>query len=840
MSCRRVILVIATCLIASSASAQSTSRYAGRPLADALRDLQARGLKVVFSSELVKPAMRVAIEPKATMPRKILDEILEPHRLRVMRGAKGALLVVRAPRRSGDPPAPTIRVGTIRGTVVDKRTGVPLPGVRVTVQGTLLTTVSEDDGTFVVANVPAEPQSLFISLVGYGLARPIVSVEPDQTVEITIALADGLGSYSEEVIVVADQFRGADPAVPVQQTLTNADLQDLRGVIADDPLRAVQALPNVATGDDFRSEFSVRASDFRHIGLSLDGVPIGWFVHLTRGLQDTGSVSILNGDVIERATLLSGPYPQRAPGRTGAWLSLDLQDGSRTATQGHLSVSGTTASISVNGPLGSGRRGSWLFSARQSYLQWILHRLDPSGGSAFGFSDVVGKLTYDLTSRQQLRVSVLAGRSKLDEEDENPGPNAVGEAVNHTTVATAEWRWTLSRAVVTQRGAIRRGNFTNTGQFGQVMGFGHESSGWYTADVRSDLGRGVSLSAGGTLHREELSQTSRQFAFGPTPGSTVILSEDALAHASWTSAAYAGLAWQRAGGASVDGGIGVSHSSGVGSRPASGWLLGAWPVGRGVSLRAGASVAWQFPDAEQRSRFGEAAPIRPERGVSVDLGIEQRLSSGVRWQATLFSRDERDVLRLDDAEPRLVGSAAAGASSMPTWRNALSGYARGVELVVQRRAASGLAGWAAYSYGRARQTDAAAGESFWSDFDQRHAFNTYALYRFTPKTSLSGKLRLGSNFPLAGYFARDTAGALVLSRDRNRLRLPAYSRMDMRVNHTFTFTRRRLTLFVEVMNVLGHTNYGPTDGTIRTNGQLAGFTEKLMPFLPSIGFVFDF
>ena len=36
--------------------------------------------------------------------------------------------------------------------------------------------------------------------------------------------------------------------------------------------RAVQALPGVATGNDFRSDFSVRGSDSRHMGLSIDGV----------------------------------------------------------------------------------------------------------------------------------------------------------------------------------------------------------------------------------------------------------------------------------------------------------------------------------------------------------------------------------------------------------------------------------------------------------------------------------------------------------------------------------------------------------------------------------------
>jgi hypothetical protein len=79
---------------ATAVAAQTAGRYAGRSLADVLRDLQSLGLKVVFSSELVRPEMRVATEPTSTTPRKILDEVLEPHKLRAAAGPRGTWLVV--------------------------------------------------------------------------------------------------------------------------------------------------------------------------------------------------------------------------------------------------------------------------------------------------------------------------------------------------------------------------------------------------------------------------------------------------------------------------------------------------------------------------------------------------------------------------------------------------------------------------------------------------------------------------------------------------------------------------------------------------------------------------
>jgi hypothetical protein len=60
-------------------------------------------------------------------------------------------------------------------------------------------------------------------------------------------------------------------------------------------------------------------------------------------------------------------------------------------------------------------------------------------------------------------------------------------------------------------------------------------------------------------------------------------------------------------------------------------------------------------------------------------------------------------------------------------------------------------------------------------------------------------------------------------------------------NRAFNYTKRRLTLFVEVVNVLGRTNYGPADGEIRQNlREGVNFVEKLFPIVPSAGFLFEF
>ena len=160
--------------------------------------------------------------------------------------------------------------------------------------------------------------------------------------------------------------------------------------------------------------------------------------------------------------------------------------------------------------------------------------------------------------------------------------------------------------------------------------------------------------------------------------------------------------------------------------------------------------------------------------------------------------------------------------------------------MVQRLDSSAFSGWISYSYGRNRYRDVVTGETFWGDLDQRHTMNLYGLYRLSPRTSVSGKLRVGSNFPAPGYYT-EADGRYFISDLRNDVRLPSFARLDLRANRTFAWSGRRLTLFAEVINVLNRENvrYHPPsiDGVTFESRRLF---ESLLPVVPSAGLLFEF
>jgi len=84
--------------VAWTAGASEQSTYLGLSLVEALQRLRSAGLDVVYSTDLVRPGMRVQREPAASDPRGALIEMLGPHGLAVVDGPAGTLLLVRATR----------------------------------------------------------------------------------------------------------------------------------------------------------------------------------------------------------------------------------------------------------------------------------------------------------------------------------------------------------------------------------------------------------------------------------------------------------------------------------------------------------------------------------------------------------------------------------------------------------------------------------------------------------------------------------------------------------------------------------------------------------------------
>jgi len=80
---------------------------------------------------------------------------------------------------------------SLTGTLIDPDTGQPIAGAVVTLQGTSLTTLTDQNGIYIFTNIPSGDYTLIINPVDHALLSVDVSLSPDDTVDFGDQTAKG-------------------------------------------------------------------------------------------------------------------------------------------------------------------------------------------------------------------------------------------------------------------------------------------------------------------------------------------------------------------------------------------------------------------------------------------------------------------------------------------------------------------------------------------------------------------------------------------------------------------------------------------------------------------------
>jgi hypothetical protein len=745
-----------------------------------------------------------------------------------------ALLLVLAAASAG------AQTGEVRGVVSDSSGGERLARIEIALPASGLRAITGAEGRFAIAGVPAGEHTLRVSTVGYRMLNLPFTLAAGESKEFEIALTPDVLRRTETVEVRAGPFEIETEEQPSRVTLGGTEAKNLASVLADDPLRAVQALPGVASNDDFDARFSIRGAGYHRVGLYYDGILMHSPFHTLKGEQSTGSMTVLNGDMIEEMTLDTGAFAARYADRTAAVLDIRPREGSRVARSVRATASASNAGVLAEGPLGRGRRGSWLAAARKSYLQYLIKRTSDDPTLAFGFTDAQGRVSHDLGRSATVTLSVAQGIADLDRSDavSRLGANSLMLAGYRTTTAVAGWRAApTSRLVIQSRGAWMRERYENRNRDSLALAAGLYGEWAWNTDATWNFSGAGALDAGWTMRRVRDNGLSNYYQYNPF---AVRRLEDYRGHG-LREGGYAEPHWSTPGGrVTLSAGVRWDRHSVSGQAATSPRASVAFAPFSGTRLRLGWGQYAQFPEIDSFFTAAGGRWLAPERATHAVAEIEQRLGERTRVRVAFYDRQDRDLLFRSWYDPRLVGGRILVPPAAPPIRNALRGYARGFEVFVQRRSANKLSGWVSYSYGHARLEDRIARTRFDADEDQRHSANAFVSYRVRPSVNLSVRWVSGSGFPVPGYFRMD-GSRYYLAAGRNQVRLPVYHRADFRINKSRSFDRWKLTVYGEVINLLNHRNYryDSFGGYNGTTGAATVRLGRMFPVIPSAGVMFE-
>ena len=303
----------------------------------------------------------------------------------------------------------TTGAGAITGVVVST-TGQPVGDVRVCALDTASCASSDARGAFRIGDLRAGSYRLeILPPAGLPFASDPVDVRAgrDSTVDITLPEAD---NFQQVVTVTASAFQEPD-AVKNSSFLVDPR-QILKSAAAlQDVSRYVQTLPGVAIGsNDFRNDIIVRGGSPLENLFVVDNVEIPNINAFANFASAGGTVSLLDAELLQDVTFLTGGYPAPYINRTSSVLQVTQREGNRKEFRGWATLGFAGAGAILEGPINAGK-GSWVVSARRSFLD--LFTQDVGFGGVPVVYSFNSKAVYDVTPRDRIWLVNVAGIDEI-------------------------------------------------------------------------------------------------------------------------------------------------------------------------------------------------------------------------------------------------------------------------------------------------------------------------------------------------------------------------------------------------------------------------------------------
>ena len=165
--------------------------------------------------------------------------------------------------------------GTVSGTVTNEQ-GAPLAGVQVTVEGTGLGAVSQDNGQYVITHVPVGPRTIRVRSVGYRPQALPVTVAADQRAAENFRMVEDPLSLSSVVVTGTATPRVNEEASVAITTLTPELIDQAAPRSTTEMLRYVPGFTRVeSSGGEVNENITMRGIlGVEYVMFMEDGLPV--------------------------------------------------------------------------------------------------------------------------------------------------------------------------------------------------------------------------------------------------------------------------------------------------------------------------------------------------------------------------------------------------------------------------------------------------------------------------------------------------------------------------------------------------------------------------------------
>ncbi|NOR86100.1 MAG: TonB-dependent receptor plug domain-containing protein [Bacteroidales bacterium] len=315
-----------------------------------------------------------------------------------MVGRKADLLKIKI----GSAKYPTIgRKVKVSGNIKEAGTSIPIENATLYIAQLRKGAVSDQEGNIQI-DLPSGKYDTKIECLG--MQEVLCQLEVVSNGDFSLQMQKA--NYDmKEVVIYGDRqmnIRDKDPGLEKMSVKSIKKLPNMMG--ESDIIKVSEMLPGVVSVGEGAAGLNVRGGSFDQNAFYFNKVPIYNTSHMF------GFFPAFNADVINDFSIYKGYIPAQYGGRLSSIFDINARPGNKKNYTAHGGISPFAGNLTLEGPIKKDT-ASFLVSARSSYSDWILSRIDDYKirNSKASFADFTASVNYDLPNTQ---VNIFAYHSQ--------------------------------------------------------------------------------------------------------------------------------------------------------------------------------------------------------------------------------------------------------------------------------------------------------------------------------------------------------------------------------------------------------------------------------------------
>ncbi|TSA21465.1 TonB-dependent receptor [bacterium] len=721
------------------------------------------------------------------------------------------------------------KTGSISGEVRDAVTKQPLPGANVFVPGTTIGTTSDDKGYYIIKNIAPGKYHVKASIIGYeSSSNPDVVVIPQRNKMISFNLKASPVEM-DAVTIQSDYFAKPDENVVSIRTLSPEEIRRSPGS-AEDIFRVMQSMPGVATAGGKSAQLIVRGGSPDENLTLLDNIEIYNPIHFARTGESMGIISIVNPALLEKVDFLTGGFPAKYGDKMSSVFDMTLQNGNKELYNTDVNANVAGFGVTMDGPLVE--NSSMVFSLRRGFFDILTSLLNKP--AAPRYYDAVGKITYDLDPNNRIS---LVGFYYLDQIDKLGSTKESSAMSKYDYLARDDYGSALGlnwRLLISQHAFVlttvsftgngwttRQGSETNRALRGEDI---LEEEFAIKSELAYQFSPVLDLKIGGFV--KLIDSKNESWTPEDTTRSGVIIPAATISYIpdmTSKAALYVQSSYRIVQPVTISVGLRFDRFALTNESNVSPRLALSYRFLESTSL----NLAWgkyiQSPASYQISPDPRNLLLKSSTAFHYVAGLEHRLADDTRATVEVYQKELSNLVVDPDSSNLLLNTG--------------SGYARGVELSLQKKFTDGFVGSASYSYSVSKRRDNSTQALYDFEFDRPHIMNLIAGMEVGKGWQIGAKFQYASGNPYTPVVGAVMKNGVyyVVDGGYNSARYPAYHKLDVRIDKKFHFNSWTLMAYVDLWNVYNRQNILSYSYKVDSDGIITTTPRYDFGVLPIIG-----